>query len=159
MDVVPVASRIHEHLGPVVPVDTDGESSHHRLRASVNPSVNLQVPRVPSTGSAGLICPSDLGGSEHKLIGSTDEHHILTTAGGQRAAALRAAMRPKPRFHGIVNDYVGACFEDNCNIGKIIPALCNSHNNNDEFWVFARRQFYFFTCGFFHVQPVSEASY
>ena len=115
MDVVPVAgSTVHEHLGPVVPVDTEGESSN-RLRASVNP---LQVPRVPSTGS-GLISPSHLGGSEHKLIGSTDEHHILTTAGGQRAAQLRAAMAPKPRFNTIINDYVGACFEDNCNIGKI----------------------------------------
>ena len=113
MDVVPVSSvHEHEHLGPVVPVDTDGSSP--RLRASVN----LQVPRVPSSGS-GLISPSHLGGSEHKLIGSTDEHHILTTAGGQRAAQLRGALAPKPKFSGIINEYVGACFEDNCNIGKI----------------------------------------
>ena len=115
MDVVPVASvGLHEHLGPVVPVDTDEPA--HRLR----PSVSLQVPRVaPSGVHSGLISPVHLGGSEHKLIGSTDEHHILTTAGGQRAAQLRAAMAPKPKFNTIINDYVGACFEDNCNIGKI----------------------------------------
>ena len=114
MDVVPVASSIHEHVGLVVPVDTDEPA--HRLRAPVS----LQVPRAPS-GDSGHISPVHLGGSEHKLIGSVnmnDEHHILTTAGGQRAAQLKASLAPKPRFSHIMNDYVGACFEDNCNIGK-----------------------------------------
>ena len=139
MDVVPVGSSAHEIIGPVVPVDTDGESSH-RLRASVN----LQVPRVPSTGS-GLISPEHLGGSEHKLIGSTDEHHILTTAGGQRAAQLRAALAPKPKFSAIMNDYVGACFEDNCQIGKIISCI-NIITTN---FLFYGHQFYFLLAAFF----------
>lgn len=125
MDVVPVGE--HNIHGLVVPVDTDGSDGRHRLRASAS----LQVPKAPpattssalatSTGSA-LISPMHLGGSEHKLIGSPDEHYILTTAGGQRAAQLlrdRAALN-KPRFSGIISDYAGACFEDNCNIGKTI---------------------------------------
>lgn len=102
MDVV---ATTHEHLGPVVPVDEP--SSQHQ--------VTLKVPRRPSNSSA---ASPVLGGSEHKLIGSTDEHHILTTPGGQRAAQL-AALAPKPKFNALINEYVGACFEDNCNIGKI----------------------------------------
>jgi hypothetical protein len=113
MDVVP-ASNIHEHLGPVVPVDNDG----HALPKKVT----LQVPsRKPSVSSAdaGFSSP-ELGGSEHQLIGSSDEHHILTTPGGQRAAKVAAAKRTPPRFSLLVNEYVGACFEDNCNIGTYI---------------------------------------
>ena len=118
MDVVPVGE--HNIHGLVVPVDTDGSDGRHRLRASAS----LQVPKAPArpatTSSEALIGQMHLGGSEHKLIGSPDEHYILTTAGGQRAAQLlreRAALT-KPRFSGIISDYAGACFEDNCNIGK-----------------------------------------
>ena len=128
MDVVPVGE--HNIHGLVVPVDTDGSDGRHRLRASTS----LQVPKAPATtGSAlattgsALISPMHLGGSEHKLIGSPDEHYILTTAGGQRAAQLlrdRAALN-KPRFSGIISDYAGACFEDNCNIGKTIVSVYN----------------------------------
>ena len=94
MDVV--ASNIqHQHLGPVVPVDDDD----HRLRPP-------QTAKRP---------PEKASPSEHKLI--SDEHHILTTPGGQ-LAAQRAAMAPKPKFSALMNEYVGACFEDNCNIGE-----------------------------------------
>ena len=113
MDVVPVGE--HNIHGLVVPVDTDGSDGRHRLRASAS----LQVPKAPANTGSALISPMHLGGSEHKLIGTPDEHYILTTAGGQRAAQLfrdRAALT-KPRFSGIISDYAGACFEDNCNIG------------------------------------------
>ena len=114
MDVVPVGE--HNIHGLVVPVDTDGSDGRHRLRASAS----LQVPKAPANTGSALISPMHLGGSEHKLIGTPDEHYILTTAGGQRAAQLfrdRAALT-KPRFSGIISDYAGACFQDNCNIDK-----------------------------------------
>ena len=89
MDVVPVGE--HNIHGLVVPVDADGSDGRHRLRASSS----LRVPKAPATTGSALISPMHLGGSEHKLIGSPDEHYILTTAGGQRAAQLyrdRAAL-------------------------------------------------------------------
>ena len=79
MNVVP-PSNIHEHLGPVVPVDDQSSTSATQL--------TLKVPRAghPGAGrrgsSSGPVSPS---GSAHKLIvGTSDEHHILTTPGGQR---------------------------------------------------------------------------
>lgn len=110
MDVVTSHAQ-HEHLGPVVPVDDE------RLRSSS--SVTLQVPGG-RRASSGPVSPV-LGGSEHKLLGHNDEHHILTTPGGQ-LAAQKAALKAKPNFSSVMNEYVGACFEDNCNIGE--PFLC-----------------------------------
>lgn len=98
----------HEHLGPVVPVDDE------RLRSSS--SVTLQVPGGRRPSSSGPVSPV-LGGSEHKLLGHNDEHHILTTPGGQ-LAAQKAALKSKPNISSVMNEYVGACFEDNCNIGE-----------------------------------------
>ena len=119
MNVVP--SNFHEHLGPVVPVDT--QSDPQPLRQS---ALTLRVPptgksamRRSSSSPSGPITPV-LTDSGTKLIGAADEHHILTTPGGQRAAQLAAASKRQnpPKFSVIVNEYVGACFEDNCNIGK-----------------------------------------
>ena len=115
MNVVP-ASNVHEHLGPVVPVDTD-ESSPLTLQV---PGGAAGTGRRGSSGSTVSPIPT-AAGSGHKLIGASDEHHILTTPGGQRAAQLAAASkRNPPKFSVIVNEYVGACFEDNCNIGEFI---------------------------------------
>ena len=117
MDVV--ASNIqHEHLGPVVPVDDEDHRFRVQQQLQQQQRVTLQVPGGDGgrRASSGPVSPV-LGGSEHKLIGSSDEHHILTTPGGQRAAQL-AAMSPKPKFKNLMNEYVGACFEENCNIGE-----------------------------------------
>ena len=119
-----VTSHIHEHLGPVVPVDDDPDPR----QAS---SVTLHVPPPGTTGAgqgAGPTAPTIGGGpggvttptlsaspSSHQIVASGDEHHILTTPGGQRAAQQKAHP---PKFSTIMNEYVGACFEDNCNIGK-----------------------------------------
>ncbi len=55
------------------------------------------------------------------VSGAGDEHHVLTTPSGQllqlQRKADRSARHP-PKFSSIVNEYVGACMEDNCNIGK-----------------------------------------
>ena len=131
MNVVPVPE--HEHLGPVVPVDV-GDDHRSYLRQS---ALTLKVP-----GSGGMPAKAGLGrpgsysgpvspvltGSGHKLIDASDEHHILTTAGGQMAAAeVAAAKRRKPpkfQIPNIVNEYVGACYEDHCNIGKFLLFCC-----------------------------------
>lgn len=115
MDVV--ASSIHEHLGPVVPVDDDD----HRFRQG---HVVKLPPPPPTSAPAGGPVAHLLGKTDHKIIGlgSSDEHHILTTPGGmQRAAQYAQTHKRNPaKFSAIVNEYVGACFEDNCNIGESI---------------------------------------
>ena len=109
MDVV--ATNIHhQHLGPVVPVDEDD----HRLRPPQPPRPRQASKLKPPSSTVSATSPV-LSVSDHKLI--SDEHHILTTPGGQ-LAAQRAAMAPKPKFSNLMNEYVGACFEDNCNIGE-----------------------------------------
>ena len=56
----------------------------------------------------------------HTIVGSGDEHRILTTPGTRptrQEQASKYSQRP-PKFSAIVNEYVGACLEDHCNIGK-----------------------------------------
>ena len=115
MEHIVASHKHHEHLGPVVPVDPPVHRPERPRSSSVT---QLQVP-MGRGDSSGPVSP-DLGGSEHKLIiGASDEHHILTTAGGQRKAqATLAAMKHKQNFNTIMTEYMGACFEDNCNIGK-----------------------------------------
>ena len=122
MNVVPVPE--HEHLGPVVPVDEEDDRSYLRqsaLTLKVPGSGGMPAKVVGRPGSSGPVSPV-LTGSGHKLIDASDEHHILTTAGGQMAAQMAAASKHRnpPKFSVIVNEYVGACFEDHCNIGKFI---------------------------------------
>ena len=128
MNVVPVPE--HEHLGPVVPVDEGDDRSYMRqsaLTLKVPPGSGMPAkPGIGRPGSSGPVSPV-LTGSGHKLIDASDEHHILTTAGGQMAAAAAAASKHRnpPKFSVIVNEYVGACFEDHCNIGKFLSSFCN----------------------------------
>ena len=114
-----------EHLGTVVPVGTDqpmtikipggggGAGSGTHLQ---------QGPPQPPLQPPGAF----------KLVGSGDEHHILTTPGTsplpppgpQQAAASyynqNNGYPPRPpKFSVIVNEYMGACMEDHCNIGKM----------------------------------------
>ena len=54
----------------------------------------------------------------HMICGPGDEQRVLTTGGGApTAASLKYADR-RPKFSSIVNEYVGNCFEEHCNIGK-----------------------------------------
>ena len=58
----------------------------------------------------------------HTIVGGGDEHRILTTPGPsqqqqQQHVAAKYSQRP-PKFSAIVNEYMGACLEDHCNIGK-----------------------------------------
>ena len=116
MDVV--STDIQQHMGLVVPVDgyPDTDNAH---RPVVPYQVSLKVPagsqQHPASSPSRRMSTS---GSQHKLlIGGSDEHHILTTPLGQRAAQ-NAALASKPNISAIMNEYVGACFEENCNIGK-----------------------------------------
>lgn len=112
MDVV--STDIQQHMGLVVPVDgcPDTDNGH---RPVVPYQVSLKVPAGQQASSPRRMSTS---GSQHKLlIGGSDEHHILTTPLGQRAAQ-NAALASKPNISAIMNEYVGACFEENCNIGK-----------------------------------------
>ena len=62
----------------------------------------------------------------HTIVGAGDEHRILITPGSQQARiqqqALKYSQRP-PKFSAIVNEYVGTCFEEHCNIGKNLYSL------------------------------------
>ena len=61
----------------------------------------------------------------HTIVGKGDEHLILTTPGlqqqqqqqRQQQNLAKYSQRP-PKFSAIVNEYMGACLEDHCNIGK-----------------------------------------
>ena len=71
--------------------------------------------------------------SAHQIVsGAGDEHHVITTPSGQvlhtqnmaggRGMGLGTGMggkRAGPNFSAIMNEYMGACMEDNCNIGKM----------------------------------------
>ena len=109
MDVV--STNIHQQTtGLVVPVDGASADNGHPVPYGQTQQT-LRVPGLP--GSRRM----STSGSQHKLIGGSDEHHILTTPLGQQAAQ-NAAMAHKPNISAIMNEYVGACFEENCNIGK-----------------------------------------
>lgn len=116
MDVVSTNIQ-QQHMGLVVPVDgTQDTDNGHPV---VPYQVSLKVPAGQS-GGGGSSSPRRMStsGSQHKLlIGGSDEHHILTTPLGQRAAQ-NAALASKPNISAIMNEYVGACFEENCNIGE-----------------------------------------
>lgn len=68
--------------------------------------------------------------SAHQIVsGAGDEHHVITTPSGQvlhtqnlaggRGLGLGAGgKRGGPNFSALMNEYMGACMEDNCNIGK-----------------------------------------
>lgn len=108
-------SQLKEMLGTVVPVDDE-------------PTVTFQVPTVnvpsqpvptgPGPGSTSGPYPP----GPHKIVGGGDEHRVITARGQQSTVAAAAAhvkySQRSPKFSAIVNEYVGACMEDHCNIGK-----------------------------------------
>ena len=66
--------------------------------------------------------------------GGGDEHHVLTTPSGQllslmsqHAAAAGGGgggfglpLKPRPpKFSSVLNDYMGACLDENCTIGEL----------------------------------------
>ena len=74
--------------------------------------------------------------------GGGDEHHVLTTPSGQllslmsqHAAAAGGGggggggfvlpLKPRPpKFSSVLNDYMGACLEENCTIGEL-ASICS----------------------------------
>ncbi len=76
--------------------------------------------------------PAKPRAAAHQIVsGAGDEHHVLTTPSGQLLHLQRRSGggpgggggggggKPhQPKFSSLVNEYVGACMEDNCNIGK-----------------------------------------
>ena len=109
MDVV--STNIHQqNMGLVVPVDGSADNGHP-VPYGQQKQTSLKVPGLPSSRRMSA------SGSQHMLIGGSDEHHILTTPLGQRIAQ-NAALASKPNISAIMNEYVGACFEENCNIGE-----------------------------------------
>ena len=110
-----VTSHIHEHLGPVVPVD-DVDPHHSTVTLHVPPQGSM-TPSGTVPGAPGGVQPPASPTGSHQIVAPGDEHHILTTPGGQRAAQLKPHT---PKFSTIMNEYVGACFEDNCNIGNVL---------------------------------------
>lgn len=123
--------QMHEITGPVVSVDDD---EFHIDRNPVNPSAPLTL-RIPTSQSVSgpnqngshNLHPSPLkspssrkqGMMTHQIVSGGDEHRVLTTPSGhvvhQQSGLKRRNQHPK--FSSIVNEYVGACLEDNCNIG------------------------------------------
>lgn len=128
-------SQMQENLGTVVPVD-DEQPLTIRIPGPGSTATSVGGPGGP--GGGGGLLPPKLGqgmipGSggllgtpvgSHKIVGAGDEHRILTTPGGGATGHHhhhhqnnQAYQRP-PKFSVIVNEYVGACLEDHCNIGK-----------------------------------------
>ena len=65
----------------------------------------------------------------HTIVGAGDEHRIFNPPGAQPPQprgggplSQKYSQRP-PKFSAIVNEYVGACMEDHCNIGKHLFVL------------------------------------
>ena len=58
----------------------------------------------------------------HTIVGAGDEHTILFNPGNRptRQQQPNKYSQGRPKFSVIVNEYVGACFEDHCTIGKHI---------------------------------------
>ncbi len=121
--------QMHEITGPVVSVDDD---EFHLDRNPVNPTAPLTL-RIPTSSQSSHqngshnLHPSPLkspssrkqGMLTHQIVSGGDEHRVLTTPSGhvvhQQSGLKRRSQHPK--FSSIVNEYVGACLEDNCNIG------------------------------------------
>ena len=141
-------SQMKEHIGTVVPVGTDqpvtvkipgqtsaagggpgGPTLLQQLQSGVKPqqAAPMGPPAAPAPGAFKLVS------------GAGDEHRILTTPGGgasplpppggpQFAGAVyqggqnNGGYPPQPprppKFSVIVNEYIGGCVEDHCNIGK-----------------------------------------
>ena len=104
-----------EITGPVVPVDNDRD-----FVADAVPVVPVPPPPSKSPG------PSD-GGSglakhtPHKIVSGEGDEHRIITAHLMQAQAQRQqyyAKRNPPKFSSVLNEYMGACLEDHCTIGK-----------------------------------------
>ena len=106
-------SQMKENLGTVVPVDDD-----QPLTIKIPTTQTVRVPQPVPTGPVPqTMLGTPIGG--HKIVGSGDEHRILTTPGGGRTGSQGGAYQRPPKFSVIVNEYMGACLEDHCNIGKL----------------------------------------
>ena len=150
--------RQHRHLGPHQPQQ---DSKYHNqvsdsrtmqwypigfyiFSLCVFPSFFVPVPTIlpPPSGSPGS-ATSPQRPPPHKIVGSGDEHHVLTTPHGQLASGIRQQQQQQqqhlapvgslyggpprkpynyqPKFKQVMTEYVGACMEDNCNIGRRKP--------------------------------------
>ena len=76
----------------------------------------------------------------HTIVGKGDEHQIMIGGGPssqhqmqqqQQQLAAKYNQRP-PKFSAIVNEYMGACLEDHCQIGKISVAQFGFYNHPND---------------------------
>ena len=117
-------SQMKEITGPVVNVDhnMDERDPVPVPAPSVVPPSTLNLNGAGSAGASSLYKKSPRKATVHQIVsGGGDEHRVLTTPSGH---VLREHggdfKRHPPKFSSIMNEYVGACFEENCNIGKDI---------------------------------------
>jgi len=99
----------------VVPVEANGDNANaHSTVAATSPPSSAAL----KAKSAQLWHPPPLA---HQIVsGAGDEHFVITTPGGQarRREIEEERRRHPPKFSQIVNEYMGACLDDNCNIGE-----------------------------------------
>ena len=122
-------AQMAEITGPVVSVDNDDFNLDVNPVNPSPPGMTLKIPAASAAStSAGGIgdngapttprTPMRTKGAHQIVSGSGD---ILSTSGGLEnlgGVAMPGGKRPPPKFSSIMNEYVGACLEDNCNIGK-----------------------------------------
>ena len=77
------------------------------------PSITTLPSRTPRTPT-----PRSKGVTHQIVSGAGDEHRVITTPSGKVLTQQNRLKRQPPKFSSIMNEYVGACLEDNCNIGK-----------------------------------------
>ena len=131
---------MQEITGPVVSVDNDDFSrdtntvpsapvgAMHANLSSGHVGNGAQQQYISGDSAGGARSPGTGGttamprkGTVHQIVsGIGDEHHVMTTPSGHvlRQHGAADGKQNPPKFSAIMNEYVGACFEENCNIGK-----------------------------------------
>ncbi|TRY63756.1 hypothetical protein TCAL_05141 [Tigriopus californicus] len=125
----------HEFHGPVVSVDDD-DFGRDTNAVPAGPLM-LRIPK--GGGSGGHNDTVRFAGDDkatnvlpprkptHQIVsGQGDEHHFITTPSGQILHAHQDKNRiNKHKFSHLMNEYMGACMEDNCNIADPEgPGVC-----------------------------------
>lgn len=118
-----------EILGPVVPVDDEdfrraSNSVPFPEADTLSVPVNVGVgPHDPKQSSSGQSGPGPK--KPHQIVSSTGDVILHTFHGGPNygqstgpSQFSHPGIRKPPKFSAIVNEYMGACLEDNCQIGE-----------------------------------------
>ena len=106
-----------EIVGPVVSVDDRDFTGDAVQTVAIGPSSSdnggglpLQVPQQQPQQPQGILRPSS-----HQIV---TESTVARPGVIGASASLPYGKRAPPKFSRIINDYVGACVEEHCGIGK-----------------------------------------